>query len=443
MQTLSKISDPLPLDSVSNKTPSKPADNWIEARRIYMETLFDVLTNLVYETILSIHEDAVRLSEGKTPEQVERTFMDYLAEVKVWSISIINGETQNIVQYYPRFASLLKGVCVSNVMVLSSAQLNRQDAPPGKVRLNIPSCPVFVQALYTNVAARIFNVPNLFRTTGLTGDQLIENKRRAYAEIQAAIDATVRAQIPLPDIIESSMNFKGNNPVITAKPNNPSRRSQMSFHHSPQQQQAPPSPVQRISSTQMAPSEKRMGSSVQAQQAVEATRSLKSVAKPSVVASAANPRASQIAGREPEEKKSANVRVSQINNLIGAVASKQQEKREKEKQESEQKPKKSIPPGRDSVRRDDKVKKRESSASPPDKERKSKISFAAPRPPVHQKKSSTQQQPKKSPTRPSHFHKHTRSEAIEDMVDRLNLSREDSLENSISSSSSTSSSSSE
>lgn len=125
-------------------------------------------------------------------------FMDYLVETKVWSINIINGETQNILKFCPWFASLLKSVFVSNVMVLSSAQLNRQNAPAGKVRLNIPQCQVFVQALYANVAARLFNRPNIFRTEGLTSDQIIGNRVIAYQEIEKAIDATVRCLIPFP-----------------------------------------------------------------------------------------------------------------------------------------------------------------------------------------------------------------------------------------------------
>lgn len=205
-----------PLDAP--KTPCKPADNWIAARQIYMDRLHDVLTPLVYETIRSIYADAVRLTDNPNdPEQVMKTFMDFLAETKVWSINIINGETQELLKKCPWFASLLKGVFVSNVMVLSSAQLNRPNAPVGRVRLNIPTCPVFVQALYSNVATQFFNRPNLFQTQGLTSDQQIENKTRAYQIIDAAIDVTVRELIPLPDVIESSMNFQGN-PIITAKP---------------------------------------------------------------------------------------------------------------------------------------------------------------------------------------------------------------------------------
>jgi hypothetical protein len=139
-------------------------------------------------------------------------------ETKVWSLPIIEGETTNIIKYCPWFNKLLKGVFVSNVMVLSSAQLNRQNAPAGKVRLHIPQCQAFVQALYANVAARLFNHPNIFRTVSLTSDQLIDKRNLANREIEIAIDATVRSLLPIPQVIESSMNFSGNNPVITARP---------------------------------------------------------------------------------------------------------------------------------------------------------------------------------------------------------------------------------
>jgi hypothetical protein len=122
-----------------------------------------------------------------------------------------------VLKFCPWFSKLLKGVFVSHVMVLSSAQLNRQNAPAGKVRLNIPTCPVFVQTLYTNVAARLLNHPNVFHTQGLTSNQIIDNRNTAHREIEEAIHATVRRLMPLPDVIESAMNFQGNNPVITAR----------------------------------------------------------------------------------------------------------------------------------------------------------------------------------------------------------------------------------
>ncbi len=203
------------------KRPNKPAENWIEACHLYMDTLKDVLTPIIYNTIYSIHEDAVRLTEKGA--LVERTFMDYLAEVKVWSITIINGESQEILQRCSWFSQLLRGVFVSNVMVLSSAQLNRPNAPASKLRLNIPPVPVFVQALYTQVAQRFFNQPHLFKTQGVPSDQMIENKNQAQREIHQAIEATVRGLLPLPQIIESAMNFRGNNPIISAK-QAPSRR---------------------------------------------------------------------------------------------------------------------------------------------------------------------------------------------------------------------------
>lgn len=213
-----RFNQPPPLDGLANKAASRTVDNWVEAKNIYMSYLHDVLVPIVYDTMYSVYRDAVNLTESQQPEDVERTFMDFLVETKVWSLPIIEGETANILKYCPWFNKLLKGVFVSNVMVLSSAQLNRQNAPAGKVRLHIPQCQVFVQALYANVAARLFNHPNIFRTVGLTSDQLIDRRNLAYREIENAIDATVRGLLPIPQVIESSMNFTGNNPVITARP---------------------------------------------------------------------------------------------------------------------------------------------------------------------------------------------------------------------------------
>lgn len=222
------------LPTLGNKTPVKPADNWIECKNIYTDRLRDVLVPIVYDTMYSIHNDAIQLANNNgNYAAVVKTFMDFLAETKVWSINIINGETQEILRICPWLAQLLKGVFVSHVMVLSSAQLNRPNAPVGKVRLNIPTCPVFVQNLYTHVATHFFNHPNLFQTTGLTSDQMIANKERAYQEIRSAIDETVRALIPFPQVIESSMNFRGNNPVITAK------MSQSTHYSTPRQKSQP------------------------------------------------------------------------------------------------------------------------------------------------------------------------------------------------------------
>lgn len=202
------------LDQLSNKLSDKPAQTWIEARHTYMNFMMDVLVPIVYETMYSIYQDAVELS--KDQGEVEDKFRDFLREVRVWPINVVEGETQNVVQRYAPFAKLIKAVCVSNVMVLSAAQLNRPNATASKLRLNIPSCSVFVQTVYTNVASRFFDRPNLFRS-GLTSDQTIANKEKAYEEIRNAIETSVRSLIPIPQVIESSMNFRGNNPIISTR----------------------------------------------------------------------------------------------------------------------------------------------------------------------------------------------------------------------------------
>jgi len=208
---------PPPLSGISNKG-TRPVDNWIKAMDIYTVLLKNELIPIVYESLLSIYKDAEELTLLKTPEEIERKFLEHLAEVKVWPINIVKGETQAILERCHWFADLLKGVFVSNVMVLSSAQLNLPNAPAAKLRIQIPQCPEFVQTLYTNVAARFFDRPNVFRSDGLSSDQIFDNIRRAKKEIAAAVDDTVVQLIPIRQIISTSMNFHGNNAIIATKP---------------------------------------------------------------------------------------------------------------------------------------------------------------------------------------------------------------------------------
>lgn len=109
-------SDLPPLSGISNKG-TKPVDNWIKADDKYTQRLKNELVDIVFETMLSIYKDAEDLTIDKTPENIEREFLTNLAEVKVWPLNIIKGETQAIMERCPMFAELLKAVFVSNVMV--------------------------------------------------------------------------------------------------------------------------------------------------------------------------------------------------------------------------------------------------------------------------------------------------------------------------------------
>lgn len=205
------------LNGVTNQGV-KPAENWIVARDTYTKKLKSELIPLIYDTLLSIYGDARDLSLEKSVYDVEQKFLELLSEVKVWPINIVKGETHAIIEKCPWFAELLKGVFVSNVMVLSSAQLNLPNAPAAKLRIQIPQCPEFVQALYTNVAARFFDRPSVFRSEGLTSDQIYQNIKALKEDISNAIDETIVQLIPLRNIIQTSINFQGNHAVIATKP---------------------------------------------------------------------------------------------------------------------------------------------------------------------------------------------------------------------------------
>jgi hypothetical protein len=80
------------LDGLANKPPNRTVDNWVEAKNIYSEYLRDVLVPVVYDTMYSIYLDAVNLSSTKKPEDIEKQFMDFLVEVKVWPLPIVQGK---------------------------------------------------------------------------------------------------------------------------------------------------------------------------------------------------------------------------------------------------------------------------------------------------------------------------------------------------------------
>jgi hypothetical protein len=73
-------SPPPSLDGLANKGPSRTVENWVEAKNIYNSYLHDILVPVVYDTMYSVYRDAENLTESKLPEDIERTFMDFLGE---------------------------------------------------------------------------------------------------------------------------------------------------------------------------------------------------------------------------------------------------------------------------------------------------------------------------------------------------------------------------
>lgn len=60
-----QVERPAPLDHLANKPPAKVAENWVEAKNIYNNTLHDVLIPLVYETMYGVYKDAENLTPSK------------------------------------------------------------------------------------------------------------------------------------------------------------------------------------------------------------------------------------------------------------------------------------------------------------------------------------------------------------------------------------------
>lgn len=160
----------------------------LEAKREYLTRLSDDLCPLILRDMRALYEESKRDQPGKPLY----CFQSRLKQIPKWNATVVREKTEAIEAKSPYLASLIAAVFVSFIKVMSSVRVSQDERP--NIRLKLPTNDVFVHQVYVETARKLYENPELVR-------QASSFERTAV--VQAAIETTVRDQLPLQDILQA------------------------------------------------------------------------------------------------------------------------------------------------------------------------------------------------------------------------------------------------
>jgi hypothetical protein len=160
----------------------------LEAKREYLTRLCDDIAPFLLKDLRALY-DAVR---AKDANKALLNFQSELRAIPKWNAGIIREKTEIIEARCPWLSNLIAAVFVSFIKVMSSVRVSQQERP--NIRLKLPTNDAFVHQVYVETARALYEVPDRIRQ----GDSASR-----VAIVQAAIETTVRDQLPLQDILQA------------------------------------------------------------------------------------------------------------------------------------------------------------------------------------------------------------------------------------------------
>ena len=194
--------------------PDSESINCLVAGQLkYTDQFVLQLRKPVYACLSDILSDA-KLHCEESHEHVSEVFEAMLTEVSQWNASVIQEEVARVLATCSFIMGLLKGIFVSNVMILTQIQVAKVQRP---VKVQVPKADVFVHHVISACAAEMCDYES--------PDKLM---KRAYKkECLSMIDACIRDSIahflPFQEIVENYINdvFNENDAVAEEPPEEP------------------------------------------------------------------------------------------------------------------------------------------------------------------------------------------------------------------------------
>lgn len=160
----------------------------LEAKREYLTRLCDDLAPFLLKDLRAMY-DAAR---AKDANKALLNFQSELRSIPKWNAGIIREKTEIIEARCPWLSNLIAAVFVSFIKVMSSVRVSQQERP--NIRLKLPTNDAFVHQVYVETARSLYEAPDRIRHGDSASRVVI---------VQAAIETTVRDQLPLQDILQA------------------------------------------------------------------------------------------------------------------------------------------------------------------------------------------------------------------------------------------------
>lgn len=179
---------------MSKSNPKLDPGVLVEAKECYTEQLKIHLIPVILEGFIAMYEDSVQQCKNDQNYYYIVQFQKFLKDIPTWNQTILDTETNRILESVPLMTELVAAIFVSTVKILSCVKLKGKNK---NIKIIIPTGPRFIHAVYTNAAEMIYREPMI-----VVNHNELENNDKICYIINKSIDNTLNKMIPLNSILK-------------------------------------------------------------------------------------------------------------------------------------------------------------------------------------------------------------------------------------------------
>ena len=196
-----------------------------ESRNEWCVRLINILTPLVKEGFKSIFDESYKLcEENDETEKYLMTFLNFLARIPKWNTTIVEEETNRIIEK-SNCGYLNDLISCVHIIQLKSLTCMRVGNKQKKIDINVPSLTDFIHKVYINTARKLYTNIYLFEKN-ITPLQIQKHNRELETIIREQILNSIRDNIPVENIlkvyldetIEDDVQIEETEEIISTEP---------------------------------------------------------------------------------------------------------------------------------------------------------------------------------------------------------------------------------
>ena len=178
--------------------------NLQESRNDFCSRLINILTPHIHSGLKSIFEEAWKLClENNEAPKYLMTFQNFLVRVPKWNSTIIEKESQRIVDQ-SGCSHIEELITCVHIIQLKMLTCMRAGSKQKKIDISIPKLTEFIHKVYINVARKIYSNVFLFEKT-TKHLQVQKHNQQLELIIKECILNTIRESIPIEHLLKVYM----------------------------------------------------------------------------------------------------------------------------------------------------------------------------------------------------------------------------------------------
>jgi hypothetical protein len=178
--------------------------NLQESRNDFCSRLINILTPHIHSGLKSIFEEAWKLClENNEAPKYLMTFQNFLVRVPKWNSTIIEKESQRIVDQ-SGCSHIEELITCVHIIQLKMLTCMRAGSKQKKIDISIPKLTEFIHKVYINVARKVYSNVFLFEKT-TKHLQVQKHNQQLELIIKECILNTIRESIPIEHLLKVYM----------------------------------------------------------------------------------------------------------------------------------------------------------------------------------------------------------------------------------------------